>query len=301
MKNVAILSLLLCLATPAAAQEESRPEEFRPPAEWTTPIEPFRIADGLHHVGSAELTAFLLTGEEGHVLIDAPMQENVELVLDNIRQLGFDPGDVQIQLASHGHFDHTGGIASLLAETGAELVLSGPAATLVGDGGRNDFFLGDAVPYAPARADRTLGHLDTVTLGSVELTAHLTPGHTRGCTSWSGEVTIAGEELSFVSICSLTVLPGYRLVGEGASYPGIAEDFCRSVEHLRSLEPDIFLASHASFMHLRDKREALAAGDARAFVDPEGYRRYLDRAAERIEGTLEEQGHVGGCETLLDR
>ena len=120
------LPLALLLAAPALAQEG-----FEPPASWTTPIEPFPIAEGLYYVGSAELTAFLLTGDEGHVLIDAPMEENVDAILGNIRRLGFDPADVRIQLASHAHMDHVGGIASLVAATGAELILSPPAVNLL--------------------------------------------------------------------------------------------------------------------------------------------------------------------------
>lgn len=275
-------------------------QDFEQPARWTEAIEPVPIADRLFDVGSADLTAFLLTSDEGHILIDAPLEENVELVLDNIRKLGFDPKDVKVQLASHAHFDHTGGIASMLEATGAELVLSEEAAKLVARGGRGDFFLGDDSGYAEAQADRTVRHLDTVTVGDVTLTAHLTPGHTKGCTSWSGTVTIDGEPVDFVSICSLSVLDGYQLVGNGESYPGIGRDFCASVAHLRSLEPDLFLASHGSFLGMARKIRALEAGDRRAFVDPEGYRSYLDRAQRRIEATLAEQGEPGGCAAVLD-
>jgi metallo-beta-lactamase class B len=280
--------------SPAAARQAGEQ-----PASWTDSIEPFQVAERLYYVGSADLAAYLVTSEAGHILIDAPLEENVELVLGNIEKLGFDPEDVEVQLASHGHFDHTGGIASMLEATGAELVLSAQDTALVGNGGKGDFFFADRLGYRPAKAARTTSHLETVTVGANTLTAHLTPGHTRGCTSWSGTVTIGGDALTFVSICSLTVLDGYQLVGEATSYPGIARDFCASVEHLRSLSPDIFLASHGSFIGLAAKAERLRAGDRRAFVDPEGYRAYLDRAAQRIEAALEEQGHRGGCASIL--
>ncbi len=281
------------LSLPVAAQD------WETPASWTSPIEPFQIALNLYWVGSEDLAAYLITTDEGHFLIDVPLAENVELVLGNIRKLGFDPADVRIQLASHGHFDHTGGIADALRATGAQLALSAADKTLVANGGRGDFHLADSAPYEAAEASLELVHLDKLRLGSTTLTAHLTPGHTRGCTSWSGTATIGGEELLWVSVCSLTVLDGYQLLGAEESYPGIAQDFCTSVAHLESLSPDIFLASHGSFIRAAEKREAVRAGNRRAFVDPEGYRAYLARARERIEKTLAEQGLPGGCAALL--
>lgn len=289
-RDIRVSILLVALTTPLDAQT---------PANWTQAIEPFEIAAGLYYVGSADLTSFLITTSEGHILIDAPMQENVELIRGNIEKLGFDPAGVEIQLASHGHFDHTGGVASMIEITGAKLLLSEQDAILVGNGGRGDFFLGDRAAYLPATADRTIGHLETVTLGGITLTAHLTPGHTRGCTSWSGRARIDGETFEWVSVCSLTALNGYQLVGPEPSYPGIAVDFCSSIEHLRSLRPDIFLASHGSFIGLDEKSQALAAGDRRAFVDPAGYTDYLDRASASIESTLMNQGQPGGCAAVL--
>jgi metallo-beta-lactamase class B len=290
-------SIVLSAALLLVAQ--TAPQEFRAPANWTQAIEPFAIADGLYWVGSADLSSYLITGDAGHILIDAPLEENVELVLANVRKLGFDPRDIHILLASHGHFDHTGGMATMIERTGAKLVLSAEEATLVGAGGKGDFFLGDRAPYRPARAARTVAHLETVRLGSLELTAHLTPGHTKGCTSWSGKTRIGGEDLAFVSICSLSVLPGYRLAGDAPSYPGIARDYCSSVAHLRALTPDLFLGAHGSFFGLAAKLEARASGNARAFVDPAGYRRYLEQAQEKIEATLLEQGLTGGCAAVL--
>ncbi len=277
----------------------ARAQEFQIPPAWLEPQEPFEIGESLYYVGSADLTAFLFTSDEGHILIDVPMEQNVEMVLANIRKLGFDPADIEIQLASHGHFDHTGGIGPMLEVTGAELVLSPPAAALIGAGGKGDFHLGDRAAYPPARAARTVGHLETVTVGDWTLTAHITPGHTKGCTSWSGELKIARESASFVSICSLSVLPGYRLVGDNPSYDGIGRDFCTSVAHLRSLDANVFLASHGRFIGMGAKLVALGNGDAKAFIDPEGYTAYLDRAEQKIQKTLEDQGHEGGCASLL--
>jgi metallo-beta-lactamase class B len=271
----------------------------QPPA-WTQAIEPFQIAGPLHYVGTADLTAFLFATPEGHVLIDVPLEENAPLVLRNVRKLGFEPEDVEIQLASHAHYDHVGGIATALRTTGARLLLSERDAELVAAGGKGDFHLGDSAAYPAAKAARTLADGEQVKLGGVTLTAHLTPGHTRGCTTWSATIDAGdGEMLDVVSVCSLTVLPGYRLAGPSPSYPGIARDYCQSLATLRSLTPDVFLASHGSFFGLLEKVEKRRAGDRRAFVDPDGYREWVERAGERVESTLREQGVAGGCAEVL--
>lgn len=287
---LAILALLLL--------GNARIAEPQQPANWTQPIEPFQIAGPLYYVGTAELASYLFTTPEGHVLIDVPLEENVPLVLANIRKLGFDPKDIEIQLASHAHFDHVGGIATALKETGAKLFLSEEDAKLVAAGGKGDFFLADRSPYPPAKADRILADGDQVKLGAVTLTAHLTPGHTRGCTSWGATIEADGETLEVVSVCSLSVLPGYRL-GPDPSYPGIARDYCTSLGKLRGLTPDVFLAPHGSFIGLVEKAEKVRAGNRRAFVDPEGYVQWLDEAAARIEATLKEQAVPSGCLEVL--
>lgn len=286
MKNVFVVGLLLTLPSVVTAQN----------ADWTERVEPFAIAEGLYYVGPVGLSAYLLTSADGHILIDAPLRENVPLILENIRSLGFDPADVRIQLASHAHYDHVGGLADMLAATGAELVLSEGDAPFVRSG--DDFGL-DTQGYSAAAPVRTIGHLEKIRIGDREITAHLTPGHTPGCTSWSGTVEIGGEEFRFVSVCSLTVLSTYRIVGDGATYAGQGADFCRSVAHLRTLDPDIFLGAHGAFFGLAEKLAALRAGNEAAFVERQRFTRYLDGAEANIERALLAQGHEGGCDSLI--
>ncbi|MEX1258319.1 MAG: subclass B3 metallo-beta-lactamase [Gemmatimonadota bacterium] len=265
--------------------------------DWTEPRTPVRIADQLYYVGTAGLASYLFTSSEGHILIDAPLQANVPLILENIRSLGFDPADIRIQVASHAHFDHVGGLADMLEATGAELVLTEADATFVRSG--RDFGLeGITAGYPPATVTRTIGHLETVRLGDLALTAHLTPGHTPGCTSWGGEVQIEGERYEFVSVCSLSVLPYYTLGGDEPTYEGQAKDYCTSLTHLESLDPDIFLGSHGSWFRLDEKIARRLAGDAMAFVEQGMYREYLSAARASIERALAEEGFAGGCSGL---
>lgn len=286
MTRTVLLITLLVVPMHASAQFE----------DWTDPFDPVRIAPGLHYVGSAGLGAFLFTSEDGHVLVDAPMAENVDLVLDNIRRAGFDPADIRVHVASHAHYDHVGGLAGILNVTGGELRLSEGDAPFVA---RGEDFGFDSEGYPAARSSRTLTDGDVVEVGGIRLTAHVTAGHTPGCTSWSGEVVIEGESVGFVIACSLSVLPTYRIVGAEATYPGHGADYCRSVRTLRSLKPGIFLAGHGSFFDLERKAADARAGNAFAFVDPTGYGRWLDRAESAIETALMEQGHTGGCEALI--
>lgn len=264
--------------------------------DWAEASDPVVIAPGLYYVGSAGLGAFLLTSDEGHILIDAPLEENVEMVLNNIRRVGFDPRDVRIHLASHAHYDHVGGFEGLLEVTGGEVWLSEGDAPFVRSG--TDFgFESDGYPaVTPAR---TFRHMETVTLGDIELTAHVTPGHTPGCTSWAGTVTIEEEQQSFVIACSVSVLSMYRLVGPEPTYPGHGADYCRGVRRLKALNPQIFLAGHGTFFDLETKATEARGGDPRAFVDPERYLSWIERGERAVEDALAEQGHVGGCDVLL--
>ncbi len=288
-------ALVVALAGPVLAQDPAdEPSEWQMPASWTNPVEPFQIADDLYYVGTEQLSSFLFATSAGLVLLDAPMQQNVDKVLASIRTLGFDPGDIRYLIASHGHFDHVGGLASMQEATGGRIVLSALDAPLVANGGRGDFFLGDTAPYAAVESDRIMAPGDVLRLGGLELTANLTAGHTKGCTSWSAYVQVAGKSRKMVVVCSLSVLEGYHLAGENPSYQGIARDFCNSVRALRRLGAEVFLASHPSFFSMQAKASRLSH-DPEAFVDPAGLDRYLDRARASIERTLAEQGVATGC------
>ena len=260
------------------------------------PDEPFQIAGNLYYVGSTGVTAFLLTGPEGHVLIDGGYPETAPLIIASIARLGFDIRDVKVLLNSHAHFDHAGGLRGLQQASGAKLWISEGDAPMIAAGGA-----GDRASYGPlrllgfgrfpaARVDHRFEDGDTVRVGSLALTAHVTAGHTPGCTSWSFPVSHAGRELLAVSICSLTVLPFMSLVAP-ESYPGIRADFERSFQTLRGLRADIFLGSHGSFFDMdRKLRERASAKDpADPFIDRQGYLAYVDWAEGRFRTALADQ------------
>jgi len=259
------------------------------------PDEPFRIAGNLYYVGATGVTAFLLTGPEGHVLIDGGYPETAPLIIASMAKLGFDIGDVKVLLNSHAHFDHAGGLRALQEASGAELWISEGDADIIAAGGVGDRsfgplrFLGLGRFPAP-RVNHRFKDSATIRVGALAVTAHVTAGHTRGCTSWSFPVRDGDRELLAVSVCSLSLLPFMSLV-EPESYPGIRSDFERSFRTLRSLPADIFLASHGSFFDLDRKRAERANGKdpAEPFIDREGYLRYIDRAEENIRKLLADQ------------
>jgi len=266
----------------------------------SVPDDPFRIAGNLYYVGATGVTAFLLTGPEGHVLIDGGYPETAPLIIASIARLGFDIHDVQVLLNSHAHSDHAGGLRALQEASGAELWVSeGDAHVMAAGRNADDPALGPLRllsgvlglgRFPSPRIDHRFKDGETIRIGPLELTAHVTAGHTRGCTSWSFPVHDGDRELLAVDICSLTLFPFVSLV-EPETYPGIRSDFEHSFSTLRSLPADIFLGSHASFFSMKRKllERVDAENPADPFIDRAGYFGYIDRAEQRFREVLADQ------------
>ena len=259
------------------------------------PDEPFRIAGNLYYVGSTGITAFLVTGPEGHVLIDGGYPETAPLIIGSIAKLGFDIRDVKVLLNSHAHFDHAGGLRALQEASGAQLWISEGDAKVVAAGGAGDQSFGPlrhlGIGRFPApRVDHRFKDGDTIRVGPLALTAHVTVGHTPGCTSWAFPVRHGDRDLLAVSICSLSLLPFMSFV-EPESYPGIRAGFEQSFVTLRSLPADIFLGAHGSFfdMHRKLRERESASDPVEPFIDREGYLEYIDWSERRFRDALADQ------------
>jgi metallo-beta-lactamase class B len=240
-------------------------------AAWNAPRAPFRIIGNVHYVGTKGLSAYLITDPRGHVLIDGGLPESAPLIAANIRALGFRLRDVRYILINHAHMDHSGGLAELKRLTGATLIASaGDRADLESGrvAGRPEI---DVAP--PVKVDRIAGEGDIVQVGDTRLIAHMTPGHTRGCTSWTTRT--ANRNVLFA--CSLTVA-GEDLIDD-PTYPAAASDFRATFMKLRAMKADIFLSFHGEQFDLDAKRARQQRGDATAFVDP-GETRRRTAAAE---------------------
>ena len=258
------------------------------PLSWLKPTEPFRVADNLYYVGSEGLSAWLITTPKGHILIDAPMDQNVDLIEANIRKLGFKVTDVELLLNSHAHFDHAAGFARLKKDSGAILAASaGDREALekgVYPGSEGVVFL----KFPPVKVDHVLKDGDTVRHGGMVLTAHITPGHSPGCTTWTFPLKVDGKVRKAVYYCSTTVAANRLAPKE--QYKGIVADYRRSFAALGKLKADIFLAPHNEQFDLDAKRARLKAGAPNPFVDPAELGRTVVAQKAAFEKACVEQG-----------
>jgi metallo-beta-lactamase class B len=250
--------------------------QIRP--EWTEPFPPFRIAGNLYYVGSKDLASYLITTPRGYILINSNLVGSVPLIRASVEKLGFKFGDIRILLISHAHWDHDGGSAEIKRLTGATYMVMDGDVPVVESGGKADFQYGNepASLYPPGRVDRVLHDGDNVKLGDAILVAHLTPGHTKGCTTWTMKVRENGKSYNVVIVGGANV-SDYKLVGNTA-YPDIASDYERTFRVLKTLPVDIFLGAHGSYFSLETKYARRNAVPVNPFIDPVGYRNFvLDR------------------------
>ena len=252
-------------------------------------MRPFAIAPQLYYVGSSDIAVFAIATSAGLIVLDGGYESTAPMVLENLRRLGFDPHDVRILLASHAHFDHASGLARLKAETGAKLYASPADATLLESGGSGDFYLADWMTFPKVAVDHRLHDGEEVKLGEMSLTAHFTPGHTKGCTSWSFPLQVDGSTVQALSICSLSILR-YRLVANEA-YPNIAADFQHSFAVLRQLPCELFLGAHGSFFDLHGKRaKQIVGATPNPFIDGPGCSAFIEARRKVFLAALRRQG-----------
>lgn len=253
--------LVLALALVAAAHAHGQNDPTS--RAWNQPVPPFRIAGNLYYVGASEVTSYLITTPKGHILIDGGFAETAPQIRANIERLGFRLSDVRVLLNSHAHFDHAGGLAELKRITGATFYASPGDTPLLARGGHDDPQFGNRFPFPPITPDRLIADGQRVVVDGTALTAHITAGHTRGCTTWTTTIHDAKRAYDVVFVCSPSVPPEYHLT------PEMIADYRRQFAFLRSLHPDIFLASHGNFFDLDEKRKThdfLDHGEYAAFV-----------------------------------
>ncbi|MFI4944604.1 MAG: subclass B3 metallo-beta-lactamase [Burkholderiales bacterium] len=300
-------ALALVLACAALAEE---PRRFRSDTsiacdacdEWNAPQPPFRVFGNTYFVGTAGLGAVLVTSPKGHVLLDGGLPQSAERIDASIRALGFRTEDVRLIVNSHAHYDHAGGIAALQRASGAQVAASASGARALESGGPTP----DDPQYAAANASADAGRYprvkgvrvvadgEIVRLGELAITAHLTPGHTPGATTWSWRSCEGERCLSLVYADSLNAvsLPGFRFTGD-ATRPSLVPSFERSIDVVAALPCDILLAVHPGFSRMHDALKARGASpDAPPVIDKGACPAYAAGARQRLTTRVAEESGV---------
>jgi metallo-beta-lactamase class B len=254
------------------------------PPDWTTPIKPFRIAGNIYYVGTKGLAAYLIVSKDGAILLDGTLAQNAPLIERNIQSVGVPLRSVKLLISDHAHEDHVAALAQIKRDTGARFLASAADRWALEHGiPRGDTDYG-VLRFPPIKVDGIVKDGQTIGLGGIALTAHLTPGHTPGCTSWSMTVRDNGTPRNVLFLCSITVA-GNLLVGNRA-YPGIVGDFRATFAKLTTMHPDILLTSHPEMADVLDREARQARGERNAFVDPTALPKLVAESQKGFEDAL---------------
>jgi metallo-beta-lactamase class B len=264
----------------------SSAQAFDVPAAWTAPQKPFRVIGNTYYVGTKDLAVYLITSPRGDVLIDGALVQTVPQIEKNIAALGRKLSDIKLIVNTHAHFDHAAGIAQLKKDTGAAFDASAADKPIL-ETGTISFGPTTDVHYPPVRVDHVVKDAETLSAGDVRITAHLTPGHTPGCTSWTWNETEGGKTYRVIDICSVSVA-GNPLVNNKA-YPKIVDDYRASIAKLSAMHADVFLAPHALFYDPQAKQASRKAGGPNPFVDPAALQNFMTKAKAAFETELARQ------------
>ena len=259
--------------------------------EWTRPFPPFQIVGNIYWVGSYDLSSYLITSPQGHILVNTGVGDTARQIKKSVEELGFKMADIKILTATHGHYDHVAGLAELKRMTGARVLIEERDKPLLETGGKADFRFGStpSAQFEPVKVDDTFKDGEFITLGSTKLTAHLSAGHTKGATSFTLDVRDNGKTFRVIIANMGSINPGVTVNGM-PNYETIGDDYARTFIAQKDMKIDIWLASHASQFQMHEKHKPGDPYSPGRFVDPQGFRAsvqklektYLDQlAAER--------------------
>lgn len=258
--------------------------------KWDVPTEPVKIVGPLHFVGTEGLSSFLFATAEGHILLNTGTPNSGPMIVESIRKLGFKPEEIKIMINGHAHSDHLGAFAYLKKISGAQIAIMQEDVALAEDGGKSDFHYGhdwQIMGQPPVKVDRVLRDGDTVRLGNVVLTAYHTPGHTRGATTWVTVLTEGNRAYRVVFPDGGGFNPGYRVADKSPSYPGMTDDYRRTLHTLEMFKPDIWLGHHCEYFDFKGKRERTKTEGVKAWVDPDGYRQFIASKRRAFEDEMD--------------
>lgn len=267
--STVFLGLCILLSSLASAQSD-------PPEGWVTPYPAFRVIGPLYGVGMLDLSVFLITSDEGHILINTGLADSTEHIRNNIESLGFRLEDVRILLTMQAHWDHTAAMAEIKRIADAEVWATPEDARVLEDGGFSDAHFGGRETFDPVAVDRIIEQGDIITLGDLRITVHEHPGHTEGSSSYTFQVTEAGRSYD-VAIANMGTINGGKRIVVDPTYEGVAVDFATTYNMQKQLDVDVWVAAHASQYGMHEKYTPGQAYSPDTFVDPMGYIKAIER------------------------
>ena len=254
------------------------------PGGWSRPFPGHRVIGNLYAVGTYDLGVFLITSDEGHILINTALEDSIPLIRRNIESVGFRFEDIKILLQMQAHWDHTAALAEIKQMTDAQMWATEDDAPALEDGGFSDPHFGGRVSFKPVKVDKIIKDGEVIELGDIRLTVIDTPGHTAGSSSYAMTVYEGGRDYSVVIANMGTINQGKKLVVD-PTYPGVAEDFAKTFRRQKAMQIDVWVAAHGGQYGLHDKYRPGQAYSPDTFVDPDGFR----AAVERLEGLYLDQ------------
>ena len=273
-----MLGLLVIATSSSLAQREN----------WSRPFPGFQIIGNLYGVGSYDLSVFLITSEEGHILINTGLEDSTQMIRDNMASLGFRLEDVKILLTQQAHWDHTAALTEIKELTGAEMWATVKDARVLEDGGFSDAHFGGRESFRPIDVDKIIRQGEVIELGDIRLTVHVHPGHTEGSSSYAMRVNENGRDYDVLIANMGTINPGKQLTVD-PTYPGVAEDFLDTYQRQKAMDVDVWVAAHNSQYNMHEKYQAGQAYSPDNFVDRAGFIRAVEELEQRYREYVAEE------------
>ncbi len=274
LKNTFLATVFSVSTVLAHAQQVHEPNLNKP--EWSAAYQPFRIAGNLYYVGTYDLASYLITTSKGNILINTGLAASAPMIKANIEALGFKLADTKILLTTQAHFDHMGAMAAIKKMTGAKMMVDAGDSAVLNDGGRSDYAMGnDTMLYLPVKIDRILHDKDVIKLGDMQLTMLHHPGHTKGSCSFIFDVK--DDQRSYkVLIANMPTIVTEKSFSAIPAYPQITSDYAYTLKSMKSLQFDLWVASHASQFDLHKKHQPGDAYNPAVFMNRKEYDEQLN-------------------------
>jgi metallo-beta-lactamase class B len=287
LKNIVLVVVMSLTALQATAQKVKEPKPWS--EDWAKPYQPFRIAGNLYYVGTYDLACYLITTIQGNILINTGLAASEKQIKNNIKALGFKFADIKILLNTQAHYDHMGAMAAIKKKTGAQLMINEKDAAEVESGGSTDYALGGHDrSFKPLTPNRLLKDGDSIKLGNMQLLMLDHPGHTKGSCSFL--FTVTDEQQSYkVLIANMPTIVTDSSFTAIPNYPVIAADYAYTLNAMKNISFDIWLASHASQFKMHSKHQPGDGYNPAAFKDQAGYDAALNDLQKKYEEKMQKK------------